>query len=64
LAAIKKWVTDGATLGRFMVVHVGTRLIAVLPDRIVELGSAERDPALLRERDPTGKTVQVRIRPD
>jgi hypothetical protein len=64
LAAIKKWVMDGAALGRFAVVHVGARLIAVLPDRIVEMGSAKPDPVLLRERDPTGKTVQVRIKPD
>jgi hypothetical protein len=64
LATIKKWVADGATLGRFVVVQVGPRLIAVLPDRIVELGSAKRELFLQRERDPTGKTTQVRIRPD
>ena len=64
LARIKQWVADGATLGRFVVVHVRAQLIAVLPDRIVELGSAKPEFLLLRERDPSGRTIQVRIKPD
>jgi hypothetical protein len=60
-AAIKNWVVSGATLGRFVLVHSGTRLIAVLPDRIVELENAKPDFALKRERDPTGKTTHVSV---
>jgi hypothetical protein len=63
-ATIKRWVADGAMLGRFVVVQAGTRLTAVLPDRVVELGNSNREFFLLRERDPSGKTVHVRIKPD
>ncbi len=56
--------TDGAKLGRFALVSINTRRIAVLPDRIVELGNFESNVALIRERDPTGKTIQVRIKLD
>jgi hypothetical protein len=45
------------------VVHIGTRWIAVLPDRIVELGNVEEDFVLMRERSLTGKTVDVRVSP-
>lgn len=61
--AIKDWVQEGAERGRFMVVHIGTRWIAVLPDRIVELGNVEEDFMLMRERGLTGKTVGVRVAP-
>ena len=44
-------------------VHIGTRWIAVLPDRLVELGNIEGDFVLERERDRTGKTTEVRIMP-
>jgi len=64
LAAIKNWVAGGAALGRFVVVRIGARVVAVLPDRLVELGNVKPDFALMRERDPTGKTTQVRVRPD
>jgi hypothetical protein len=64
LAAIKKWVAGGAALGRFALVHTGPRLTAVLPDRIVDLGTVKSKFALVRERDPSGKTIGVRVRPD
>jgi hypothetical protein len=60
-ATIKNWVAAGATLGRFALVQIGTRLIAVLPDRIVELGNVKPEVVLARERDPTGKTTQVSV---
>jgi hypothetical protein len=62
-AAIKNWVLEGAGLGRFVLVRIGTRWIAVLPDRIVELGNVEQDFVLMRERDPTGKTIELRVMP-
>jgi hypothetical protein len=62
-AALKNWVREGAELGRFVVVHIGTRRVAVLPDRIVELGNVERDFVLMRERGPTGRTIGVQVKP-
>jgi hypothetical protein len=63
LAAIRNWVSEGATLGRFVVVRVGTRWRAVLPDRIVELENVEheQDFVLDRTRDLTGKTIGLRV---
>jgi hypothetical protein len=63
LAAIKNWVLEGAELGRFVMVYIGERGIAVLPDRIVELGRLEQNFVLLRDRGPTGKTIDLRIAP-
>ncbi len=62
-AAIKNWVSEGAALGRFVIVRVGKRWSAVLPDRIVELGNVEQDFVLERTRGPTGKTIELRVRP-
>jgi hypothetical protein len=62
-AAIKNWVIEGAKLGRFVMVHIGTRWIAVLPDRFVELGNVEGDFVVMRERDASGKTTAIRIAP-
>ena len=62
-SSIKNWVAEGALLGRLVMVHIGTRWVAVLPDRVVELGNIEGDFVLERERDRTGKTIEVRIMP-
>jgi hypothetical protein len=62
-AAIKGWVLEGAELGRLVLVYVGARWNAVLPDRVVELGRIEQSFVLERERGPTGKTIDVRIVP-
>jgi hypothetical protein len=62
-AAIKNWVSEGAKLGRFVMVHIGTRWIAVLPDRLVELGNVEGDFVVMRERDAAGRTTGIRIAP-
>lgn len=64
LAAIKKWISEGAEQGRFVMVRVGRRWTAVLPDRILELGQVEEDIVLMRERGPTGKTIGIRLMPD
>jgi len=63
-AAIKDWVALGAPSGRFALVHVGSRLTAVLPDSIVELGTVKPSFTLLRERDLTGRMVTLRVQPD
>jgi hypothetical protein len=61
LAAIRNWVLEGAELGRFAMVYVGSRWTAVLPDRILELGNVEQELVLERERSPTGRTIELRI---
>jgi hypothetical protein len=45
-------------------VHIGARLTAVLPDRVIELGTVKPEFTLLRERDLSGKIVALRVRPD
>jgi hypothetical protein len=62
-AAIKNWVEEGAELGRFVMVRIGTRWVAVLPDRVLELGNVEQEFELERERSPTGRTIELRIKP-
>jgi hypothetical protein len=62
-AMIKQWVLDGAERGRFVMVRVGKRWTAVLPDRIVELDKVEDDFAVMRERGPTGRTIGLRLVP-
>ena len=42
--------------GRFVMVRIGTRWIAVLPDRTVEFRNVEDEFVLIRERGPTGRT--------
>jgi hypothetical protein len=63
LAAIKNWVLEGAERGRFVIVRIGTRWIAVLSDRTVDLGHVEDDFVLMRERGPTGRTIGVQVKP-
>jgi hypothetical protein len=63
LAAIKNWMQEGAELGRYVIVRIGSRWIAVLPDRIVELGHGEEAIVLERGRGPTGRTIELRIKP-
>jgi hypothetical protein len=62
-AAIRNWVQEGAELGRYVTVRIGSRWIAVLPDRILELGHVEGDFALERGRGPTGRTIELRVMP-
>jgi hypothetical protein len=60
--AIKRWVMDGTNLGRGAIVSIALRRIAVLPDRIIELGKYnENDFVLFPEYDLTGKMINVRI---
>jgi hypothetical protein len=62
-AAIKRWVQEGADLGRYVVVRIGSRWIGVLPDRIVELGHGDGAVQLERGRGPTGRMIALRILP-
>jgi hypothetical protein len=61
-AAIKNWVQEGAELGRYVMVRMGSRWTAVLPDRILELGHVEGAFVLERGRGPTGRTIELRIK--
>jgi hypothetical protein len=56
-------VREGAELGRYVIVRIGSRWMAVLPDRILELGHGEGVIVLERGRSPTGRTIELRIRP-
>ncbi len=38
---IKTWARDGADEGRLVLVHIGSRHVAVLPDRTVEIGKLD-----------------------
>jgi hypothetical protein len=44
-------------------VRMGKNWIAVLPDRIIELGHGEGAIVLERGRGPTGRTIELRIKP-
>jgi hypothetical protein len=62
-AAIKNWVQEGAELGRYVIVRIGSRWTGVLPDRILELGHVEGAFVLERGRGPTGRTIELRVKP-
>ncbi len=51
-ARIKKWAADGAARGQFVFVRIGMRMIAVLPDREVDLGRVEATDELMVSRQP------------
>jgi hypothetical protein len=59
----QEWVREGAELGRDVIVRIGSRWIAALPDRIVELGHGEGAILLEPGRGPTGRTIELRIKP-
>jgi hypothetical protein len=62
-AAINSWVREGAELGRYVMVRIGSRWTAVLPDRILDLGHVEGPFVIERGRGPTGRTIELRIKP-
>lgn len=51
-ARIRKWVADGAEHGRFVFVRIGMRMIALLPDRDVDLGRVEAADEIVVSRTP------------
>jgi hypothetical protein len=62
-AAINNWVREGAELGRYVMVRIGSRWTAVLPDRILDLGHVEGPFVIERGRGPTGRMIELRIKP-
>jgi len=60
---IKKWAVDGAERQRFVFVRIGPRLIAVLPDREVDLGMVDPEDKLVVSRRPgvSGMSYEVEV---
>jgi hypothetical protein len=63
-AQITQWAVDGPAHGKFVLVRIGPRLIAVLPDREVDLGHVDSQAplAVSRELGPTGVRYDVEVR--
>jgi hypothetical protein len=63
-ARIKKWAADGGAQGRFVFVRIGMRLIALLPDREVDLGRVEPsdDIVVSRQPGPAGFVYAVEVK--
>jgi hypothetical protein len=63
-ARIKKWAADGAAQGRFVFVRIGMRMIALLPDREVDLGRVEPadDIVVSRQPGPAGFVYAVEVK--
>jgi hypothetical protein len=64
-AQIKKWAVEGPQRGKFVLVRIGPRLIAVLPDREVDLGHIDPEALLTvsREQGPAGIRYDIEVRP-
>ena len=63
-AQIKTWAAEGAAQGRFVFVRIGMRMIALLPDREVDLGrvEAEDDIVVSRQPGPAGVAYAVEVK--
>lgn len=63
-AQIRKWVADGADRGHFVFVRIGARMIALLPDRDVDLGRVDAGDDIVVSRQPgaAGPIYDVEIR--
>ena len=63
-AQIKTWAADGAAIGRFVFVRIGMRMIAVLPDREVDLGriKAADEIVVSRQPGPAGLVYAVEVK--
>jgi hypothetical protein len=63
-ARIRRWVEEGAERGHFVFVRVGSRVIALLPGRDVDLGrvDSEDDIVVSRRPDAAGFAYDVEIR--
>jgi hypothetical protein len=64
-ARIKKWAADGGAQGRFVFVRIGMRMIALLPDREVDLGRVEPSDQIVvsRQPGPAGFVYAVEVKP-
>lgn len=60
---IRGWVADGAERGRFVFVRIGMRMIALLPDRDIDLGRVEAidDIVVSRQPGPAGLAYDVKV---
>jgi hypothetical protein len=65
LATITSWAKEGAEPGRFVLVRIGPRLIAILPDRTVDLGKVDSDARLgfSRKPGPAGFQYSIEVAP-
>jgi hypothetical protein len=60
----KQWAVEGRARGKFVLVRIGPRLIAVLPDREIDLGMVDPDALITVSRvaGPTGARYDVEVR--
>jgi hypothetical protein len=63
-AQIKRWAAEGAADGKFVFVRIGARMIALLPDREVDLGrvDAADDIVVSRQPGPAGFVYAVEVK--
>ncbi len=63
-ARIRAWVAEGALRGEFVFVRIGPRVIALLPDRDVDLGSVDATDEIMvsRHPGPAGPVYDVEVR--
>jgi hypothetical protein len=63
-AQIKKWAAEGAERGQFVFVRIGMRMIALLPDREVDLGRVEAADEIVvsRQPGPSGFVYAVEVK--
>jgi hypothetical protein len=64
IAQIRKWAAEGAERGQFVFVRIGARMIAVLPDRDVDMGRVDpQDQIVVSQRPgPAGLVFDVAVR--
>ena len=62
-ARIKQWAREGAAQGRFVFVRIGPRMLAVLPDRDLDIGRVDPDDNIVvaRRPGPAGVTYEVEV---
>jgi hypothetical protein len=62
-ARIKQWAREGAADGRFVFVRIGPRMIAVLPDRDLDIGRVDPHDNIVvaRKPGPGGVTYEVEV---
>jgi hypothetical protein len=63
-AQIRKWVASGAERGQFVFVRIGLRMIALLPDRDVDLGRVDALDEIMvsRRPGPAGLIYDVEVK--
>jgi hypothetical protein len=64
IAQIKRWAVEGAEHGRLVFVRIGPRMIAVLPDREVDMGRVdpEDDIVVSQRPGPAGMVFDVAVK--